>query len=143
MPPGFFEPSKSFMVGSCAGYRLITTGAAIVRATNYALLSTDALPDLFTEQGYLVDVANDGQQGLHCGSTGNYDAMIVDWGLPVMDGAELLAHFGCVASRFPRYFSPREGRVSDRVEGLDAGAQDYLVKPVRDTRACPPDLRTG
>jgi DNA-binding NtrC family response regulator len=51
----------------------------------------DMLTDLFSNEGYLVDVAHDGQQGLHCGLTGSYDAMIVDRGLPVMDGSELVA----------------------------------------------------
>ncbi|MDT5128648.1 MAG: two-component system, OmpR family, response regulator QseB, partial [Mycobacterium sp.] len=49
------------------------------------------LAELFTEEGYLVDVAHDGQQGLHRGLTGRYDAVIVDRGLPVMDGADLVA----------------------------------------------------
>ena len=49
------------------------------------------LAELFTDEGYLVDTAYDGQQGMHRGLTGDYDALIVDRGLPVMDGAELVA----------------------------------------------------
>ncbi|TQR81331.1 response regulator transcription factor, partial [Mycobacterium hodleri] len=48
------------------------------------------LAELFTDEGYLVDVANDAQQGLHRGLTAGYDALIVDRGLPVMDGIELI-----------------------------------------------------
>ena len=49
------------------------------------------LGDLFTAEGYRVDTAYDGQQGMHRGLTGNYDAPIVDRGLAVMDGADLIA----------------------------------------------------
>jgi two-component system response regulator QseB len=87
------------------------------------------LTDLFTEEGYLVDVANDGQQGLHRGLTGNYDAMIVDRGLPVMDGAELVVLLRSRGIAIPALLLTARGSVADRVEGLDAGAQDYLVKP--------------
>ncbi len=87
------------------------------------------LTELFTDEGYRVDVAFDGQQGLHSGLTGHYDAMIVDRGLPVMDGVELV---GVLRSRgivTPVLVLTARGAVADRVDGLDAGAQDYLVKP--------------
>jgi two-component system response regulator QseB len=101
--------------------------ALLIVEDDYAL--STMLTDLFTEHGYLVDVANDGQQGLHCGLTGNYDAMIVDRGLPVMDGAELVALLRSRGVAIPALLLTARGSVSDRVEGLDAGAQDYLVKP--------------
>jgi two-component system, OmpR family, response regulator QseB len=87
------------------------------------------LADLFTDEGYLVDVANDGQQGLHRGLTGSYNAMIVDRGLPVMDGSELVALLRSRGIATPALLLTARGSVADRVEGLDAGAQDYLVKP--------------
>lgn len=87
------------------------------------------LTGLFTEEGYLVDVAYDGQQGLHGGLTGSYDAMIVDRGLPVMDGAELVAVLRSRGIATPALLLTARGSLVDRVEGLDAGAQDYLVKP--------------
>jgi DNA-binding response OmpR family regulator len=87
------------------------------------------LTDLFTDEGYLVDVAHDGQQGLHRGLTGNYDAAIVDRGLPVMDGSELVALLRSRGITTPALILTARGSVDDRVEGLDAGAQDYLVKP--------------
>lgn len=87
------------------------------------------LTDLFTDEGYLVDVANDGQQGLHRGLTGSYNAMIVDRGLPVMDGSELVALLRSRGIATPALLLTARGSVADRVEGLDAGAQDYLVKP--------------
>jgi DNA-binding response OmpR family regulator len=87
------------------------------------------LAELFTEEGYLVDVAHDGQQGLHRGLTGRYDAVIVDRGLPVMDGADLVAVLRSRGVATPALVLTARGSVADRVEGLDAGAQDYLLKP--------------
>jgi DNA-binding response OmpR family regulator len=87
------------------------------------------LAELFIEEGYLVDVAHDGQQGLHRGLTGSYDAVIVDRGLPVMDGAELVSVLRSQGVHTPALLLTARGSVADRVEGLDAGAQDYLVKP--------------
>jgi len=89
----------------------------------------EMLTDLFSNEGYLVDVAHDGQQGLHRGLTGSYDAMIVDRGLPVMDGSELVAVLRSRDIETPALLLTARGTVADRVEGLDAGAQDYLVKP--------------
>lgn len=87
------------------------------------------LTELFTEQGYAVDSAYDGQQGLHRGLTGSYDALIVDRGLPVIDGSELVAVLRSRGVTTPMLMLTARGSVADRVEGLDAGAQDYLVKP--------------
>ena len=87
------------------------------------------LAELFTEQGYLVDIANDGQKGLHRGLTGTYGAMIVDRGLPVMDGSDLVALLRSQGVTTPALILTARGSVDDRVEGLDRGAQDYLVKP--------------
>ncbi|KAA0112084.1 DNA-binding response regulator [Mycolicibacterium sp. P1-5] len=87
------------------------------------------LTTLFTEEGYRVDTAFDGQQGLHRGLTGGYDALIVDRGLPVMDGSELIALLRSKGVTTPALILTARGAVDDRVEGLDAGAQDYLVKP--------------
>ena len=87
------------------------------------------LTELFVEEGYLVDVAHDGQQGLHRGLIEGYDAMIVDRGLPVMDGSDLVALLRARGVTTPALLLTARGAVVDRVEGLDAGAQDYLVKP--------------
>jgi len=87
------------------------------------------LAELFIGEGYRVDTAHDGQQGMHRGLTGDYDALIVDRGLPVMDGAELVALLRSRGVTTPALILTARGAVEDRVEGLDAGAQDYLVKP--------------
>jgi DNA-binding response OmpR family regulator len=90
---------------------------------------SEMLADLFSNEGYLVDVAHDGQQGLHRGLTGSYDAMVVDRGLPVMDGSELVALLRSRGIATPALLLTARGSIADRVEGLDSGAQDYLVKP--------------
>lgn len=87
------------------------------------------LAELFTDEGYLVDVAHDAQQGLHRGLTEEHDALIVDRGLPVMDGIELIAVLRSRGIATPILVLTARGEVADRVDGLDAGAQDYLVKP--------------
>lgn len=87
------------------------------------------LADLFTDEGYRVEAAYDGQQGMHRGLSGDFDALIVDRGLPVMDGADLVALLRSRGITTPALILTARGAVDDRVEGLDAGAQDYLVKP--------------
>ena len=87
------------------------------------------LAQLFADEGYWVDTAYDGQQGMHRGLTGDYAAIIVDRGLPVMDGADLVALLRSRGITTPVLILTARGAVEDRVEGLDAGAQDYLVKP--------------
>jgi two-component system response regulator QseB len=87
------------------------------------------LVELFTDEGYGVDVAYDGQQGLHRGLTEQHDAIIVDRGLPVMDGVELVSVLRSRGVVTPMLVLTARGALADRVEGLDAGAQDYLVKP--------------
>jgi DNA-binding response OmpR family regulator len=87
------------------------------------------LAGLFTEEGYAVDVAFDGQQGLHLGLTGGYDAAVVDRGLPVMDGVDLVAVLRSRGVVTPVLLLTARGAIADKVDGLDAGAQDYLVKP--------------
>ncbi len=82
-----------------------------------------------TEEGYAVDVATTAQAGYELASTGVYDLLIVDRMLPGQDGLALLGRLrerGLVA---PAIFVTAKGDVGDRVEGLNAGADDYLVKP--------------
>ncbi|MBF8191633.1 response regulator transcription factor [Nonomuraea sp. K274] len=87
------------------------------------------LVDLFTEQGYSVDLALEGQRGLHLGLCHPYDVLIVDRGLPALDGIDLLRRLRRQAVTAPVLMLTAFGAVADRVAGLDAGAEDYLVKP--------------
>jgi two-component system, OmpR family, response regulator QseB len=87
------------------------------------------LTDVLTEEGYAVETARDGQRGLHLGLAGRHDALIVDRGLPAVEGLDLIARLRRSGVTTPALMLTARGTVRDRVEGLDAGAEDYLVKP--------------
>ncbi len=87
------------------------------------------LGGLLGDEGYAVTVARDGQQGLHLGLVRSWDLMILDRGLPAIEGVELLARLRARGMQAPVLMLTARGTVADRVEGLDAGANDYLVKP--------------
>uniref|UniRef100_A0AAU3H284 Response regulator transcription factor n=1 Tax=Streptomyces sp. NBC_01401 TaxID=2903854 RepID=A0AAU3H284_9ACTN len=87
------------------------------------------LSEVLWEEGYAVDVAADGQRGLHFGLTRRYDVLVLDRRLPVLDGIDLLGRLRSNAVRTPVLLLTAMGTVHDRVDGLDAGADDYLVKP--------------
>jgi two-component system response regulator QseB len=87
------------------------------------------LAELLAEEGYETDAAHDGQRGLHLGLTGRYDVMIIDRRLPVLDGLELLARLRARGVTTRVLVLSALGELADRVGGLDAGADDYLVKP--------------
>jgi two-component system response regulator QseB len=89
----------------------------------------EMLSTLLTEEGYLVDTARDGQRGLHLGMTGRYDILILDRGLPVIHGLDLLAGLRRQGVTTPVLVLSALGAPADRVAGLDAGAEDYLGKP--------------
>jgi len=84
---------------------------------------------LFRGEGYTGDLAPDGQAGLHLGLSRDYDAMIIDRGLPAIEGVELLSRLRRSGVSTPALILTALGTVADRVAGLDAGAEDYLVKP--------------
>ena len=87
------------------------------------------LTRLLTEEGYLVDVAEDGQRGLHLGLTRSYDVIVLDRGLPAIEGLDLLARWRGRGVTTPVLVLSALGNPADRVAGLDAGAEDYLGKP--------------
>lgn len=81
-----------------------------------------------SEEGFLVDVANNGLDGLHLSVETDYDAVLLDRMLPGLDGLALLAALRRVKSTPVLMLSARQ-QTDDRVAGLRAGADDYLVKP--------------
>jgi two-component system response regulator QseB len=89
----------------------------------------EMLDRLLTEAGYQVDTAADGHSGLHAALTRTYDSIILDRGLPAVDGVDLTRRLRRQGHRTPIMILTAYGSVADRVEGLDAGAEDYLVKP--------------
>jgi len=87
------------------------------------------LATLLREEGYAVTVASDGQSGLHLGLVQTWDVLVLDRGLPGVEGVDLVGRLRRRGVTAPALILTARGTVADRVEGLDAGAQDYLVKP--------------
>jgi len=81
------------------------------------------------ENAFSVDVAYNGEDGLHLARTEPYDIIILDLMLPRMDGLEVLRNLRRNNVRSPVIILTARGLVADRVSGLDAGADDYMVKP--------------
>ncbi len=82
-----------------------------------------------TEAGHTVDVAHDGEAGLHLALEGNYDVLILDRMLPRRDGLAIVRMLRADGKRTPVLLISALGQVDQRVEGLRAGGDDYLVKP--------------
>jgi two-component system OmpR family response regulator len=87
-----------------------------------------ALAQALREDGYAVDQAADGEDGLFKATSWEYDAVVLDLLLPVLDGWEVLARLRR-QRKTPVLILTARDAVADRVRGLDAGADDYLVKP--------------
>jgi two-component system OmpR family response regulator len=81
------------------------------------------------EAGHHVDLAQDGCEGLLCAKEGHYDLLIVDRMLPHLDGLTLVKTLRSAKCSVPVLFLTTMCGIDDRVEGLNAGADDYLVKP--------------
>lgn len=87
------------------------------------------LLERFAHEGYAVDAAADGKEGLYLGCEYPFDVAVVDVGLPKLSGIEMLQQLRAAGKTFPVLILTARGRWQDKVEGLDAGADDYLVKP--------------
>ncbi len=90
---------------------------------------TDPLTRLLQRQGYTVDVASDGQTGAQMAVNGQYDLLILDWMLPKVSGLEICQQVRSHTLSTPVLFLTAKDTLDDRVDGLDAGADDYLIKP--------------
>lgn len=82
-----------------------------------------------TESGHVVDYAADGEDGLHLAVTGKYDVLVIDRMLPGRDGLSIVRILRADNNITPVLVLSALGEVDDRVEGLRAGGDDYLVKP--------------
>jgi heavy metal response regulator len=82
-----------------------------------------------SEEGYIVDVASDGEMALAYAQTYEYDLIVLDVLLPKMDGRQVARTLRQRGSRVPILMLTALDAVNDRVRGLDSGADDYLVKP--------------
>jgi len=104
------------------------TGARVLLVEDDKELSA-LLDRLLTGEGYSVSIARDGQEGLHRGLVGEWDVLVVDRGLPAIEGLDLVARLRARGVVAPVLVLTARDTVADRVEGLDAGAEDYLGKP--------------
>ncbi len=89
----------------------------------------EALSYVLKKNGYAVDAALDGETGIEMASTGIYDIIVLDRMIPNLDGLSLLKEIRSLGLDTPVLFLTAKDAPKDRVEGLDAGADDYLVKP--------------
>ena len=87
------------------------------------------IKDALTDADYVVDVAFDGEEGHFLGDTEPYDAVILDIGLPQMDGLSVLEAWRRDGRDMPVLILTARDRWSDKVQGIDAGADDYVAKP--------------
>ena len=81
------------------------------------------------EAGYVVDIAHDGEEGHFLGDTEPYDAVVLDLGLPGMDGLSVLEAWRRDGRKMPVLILTARDRWTDKVSGMDAGADDYVAKP--------------
>jgi two-component system OmpR family response regulator len=100
------------------------------------LLVVEDDPDLnrqlvgaLTDAGYVVDKAADGEEGHFLGDTEPYDAVVLDLGLPILDGVSVLEKWRRAGKKMPVLILTARDRWSDKVAGFDAGADDYVAKP--------------
>ena len=87
------------------------------------------LTDTLKEAGYAVDTALDGEEGHFLGDTEPYDAVVLDLGLPLIDGVSVLQRWRTADKDFPVLILTARDQWSEKVAGFDAGADDYLTKP--------------
>ncbi|WP_319422815.1 two-component system response regulator RppA [Pleurocapsa sp. FMAR1] len=90
---------------------------------------SDPLSKILLQEGYEVDIANDGAVGMKLALQHQYDLLILDWMLPAKSGLEICREVRSQFLATPVLFLTAKDTVDDRVAGLDAGADDYLMKP--------------
>jgi len=87
------------------------------------------ISDILTKEGYLTEVAPDGEQGLDKGLSGDFNLIVLDILLPKLNGYEVLRELRRQKNATPVLILTIKNSVENRVEGLDSGADDYLIKP--------------
>lgn len=90
----------------------------------------ETLAEALSDQRYVVDIATDGETGWHQAKVLDYDLMVLDVMLPVLDGISLCQRLRSHGYTLPILMLTACDTISDEVTGLDAGADDYVVKPV-------------
>jgi two-component system OmpR family response regulator len=120
--------------GTDSGQDFTAAVAAIEEVMRVLLVEDDQdlqrlLKHALSDAGYVVDAASDGEQGHFLGDTEPYDAVILDLGLPKIDGVSVLERWRRDGKQIPVLILTARGAWSEKVAGFDAGADDYLTKP--------------
>jgi two-component system, OmpR family, response regulator PhoP len=89
----------------------------------------EQIVQLVESEKYACDSAADGREGLFLGSEYDYDLAIIDLGLPLLDGTQLIKQLRAKERNYPILILTARGNWQDKVEGLETGADDYLTKP--------------
>ena len=115
-----------------------TTGNNVVNKESLSILIIEDnaqlaanLYDYLEACGHSLDAAPDGLSGLHLASSRDYDAILLDWNLPRLDGLTLLRRLRCEAKKkVPVIMLTARDQLGDKIDGFESGLDDYLVKPV-------------
>jgi two-component system OmpR family response regulator len=91
--------------------------------------TADFISNGLLQSGHLVDTASNGRDGLYMATTGNFDLVILDRMLPIVDGLTIVRTLRASGNKVPILILSALGEIDHRVDGLKAGADDYLVKP--------------
>jgi DNA-binding response OmpR family regulator len=89
----------------------------------------DLLAEVLGREGHVAEAASEGRTALARALTEDFDLLVVDWMLPDLDGVQVVKRLRAADVRVPVLMLTARDQVEDRVEGLDAGADDYLPKP--------------
>ena len=93
------------------------------------ILFAELIKEALNEEGYIVDIANDGENGLWHALNNDYNLILLDLGLPDIDGMELCSKIRKACPDVIIFILSARGKLFDRVKALDIGADDYLTKP--------------
>jgi two-component system, OmpR family, response regulator len=88
-----------------------------------------AVMQALKDAAYAVDWVTDGETAIHAAESESYEVALLDLGLPLADGREVLRRFRALGRAFPVIIVTARDGIDDRIDGLDLGADDYLVKP--------------
>ena len=129
--PRYARPSGGGMAAACGGGGrwAALRGHDAHSAGGRRQGSAAAFKKALADAGYVVDTALDGEEGHFLGETEPYDAVVLDLGLPKMDGVAVLEKWRAAGKTMPVLILTARDRWSDKVAGFDAGADDYLAKP--------------
>jgi OmpR-family two-component system manganese-sensing response regulator len=108
---------------------MLTTSSMRILLVDDEIELTNPLSRVLTREGYTVEATYDGTSGSTLAQAGSYDLLILDWMLPGKTGLEICQELRRQGKVTPVLFLTAKDTLDDRVEGLDAGADDYLVKP--------------